>query len=321
MDKSEALRSIDYDLVEYIQKQVQVDFDNFDQRPVSLRFGGKTYAVGEVLGRFRTQLDYPPNAYLMQVDKNEVYFIYFHYCNLDPLRHIHEGYWVLCFRILGDHEIMALYREERKVLLNMSLKRVVDFHGHLCPDLVLGCKLCEYARKLFPSNGGIGGNISVIAENSTSALDAIQIMLGTTMGNQRMLVMDFGKHNYTLLSPKSATGYKLSIKKQQYGEEEVYHQLERKISSNRAVIEDVVHFQKVLDGRVKRLLSLEPEDIYAVHSVQAVQPPVEMPSVFVVCGRCGEEVLETRTIDYQGGFYCSSCFQQIQTACPYNRMQ
>lgn len=42
MDKSEALRSIDYDLVEYIQQKVQVDFDNADQRPISFKFSGKS---------------------------------------------------------------------------------------------------------------------------------------------------------------------------------------------------------------------------------------------------------------------------------------
>ncbi len=320
MDKSEALRSIDYDLVEYIQKQVRVDFDNSDQRPVSFRFGGKTYAVGEVLGRFRTQRGYPLNAYLMQVDKNEVFFIYFHYCGLDPLRSIHEGYWVLCFRILGDHEIMALYREERKVLLNMSLKRVVDFHGHLCPDLVLGCKLCEYARKLFAYGDEIGGGLSIIAENCTSALDAVQMMLGTTIGNQRMLIMDLGKHNYTILSKDSGAGFKLRLKKQQYGDEEIYHLLERKIATSQAILEDVVHFQKLLDGRVEHLLSLEPENIFAVSSVRNVQPPTEMPNVFITCCRCGEQVLKSRKIDYQGKTYCIPCFQQIQTSCPYQRM-
>ena len=64
MDKSEALRSIRYDLVEYIQQKVRADFDNSGQSPISFRFRGKTHFNGEVSERLRTQLECPLNAYL-----------------------------------------------------------------------------------------------------------------------------------------------------------------------------------------------------------------------------------------------------------------
>jgi formylmethanofuran dehydrogenase subunit E len=60
------------------------------------------------------------------------------------------------------------------MLLNMAFKRVVDFHGHLCPDLVLGAKFCEYVKKILLTSGELTGGISIVAENCTSALDAIQ---------------------------------------------------------------------------------------------------------------------------------------------------
>lgn len=202
MDKAEALRSVRYDLVEYIQKKILVDFDNFRQAPVSFSFAGKAHSIGKVLGRFRTRKEHPLNAFLVHIEGGEIYFLYFHFCGLIQQRSIHEGYWVLCFRILGDHELMAFYREDRKMLLNMTLKRVVDFHGHLCPDLVIGGKFCEYVQKFITENGELVGGLSIIAENCTSALDSIQILLGATVGNQRLQGLDFGKHNYTLLTKK-----------------------------------------------------------------------------------------------------------------------
>jgi hypothetical protein len=39
MDRAEALRYIQHDLLEYIQKKVKVDFDNARQIPVSFTFG------------------------------------------------------------------------------------------------------------------------------------------------------------------------------------------------------------------------------------------------------------------------------------------
>ena len=46
---------------------------------------------------------------------------------------------------MRDEELMFFFREERKMLVNMELKRVADFHGHICPDLVIGCKVHELA--------------------------------------------------------------------------------------------------------------------------------------------------------------------------------
>jgi hypothetical protein len=53
MDKSEALRAIHEDHLEYIQCKVKVDFDNRLQQPVTFRFGGRTYTINEVVGNFK----------------------------------------------------------------------------------------------------------------------------------------------------------------------------------------------------------------------------------------------------------------------------
>ena len=114
-----------------------------------------------------------------------------------------EGCWVLSFRVLSDRELMTLYREERQMVVNMAVKRVVDFHGHLCPELVIGMKACEYALQLLFQGKQPTERISVVAENCTSALDAFQVLLGVTVGNQALKVFDFGKHNYTFSRKKA----------------------------------------------------------------------------------------------------------------------
>jgi formylmethanofuran dehydrogenase subunit E len=321
MDTPEALRSIRYDLVEYIQKKVCVVFDDTRHAPVTFTYCNKRYVVEKVLFRLRTASEQPVNAYLIQVNGDEVYFLYFHFHDLNDPNTVREGCWVLCFRILNDHEIMALYREERKMLLNMHLKRVVDFHGHLCPDLVIGCKLCEYAKKLFSPDSDFNNGISVIAENRTSSLDAIQILLGTTIGNQRLHVMDIGKHNYTLLSKVTEFGFRLSLKQRHYNGEEEYHRLERKILNNLSVMDDVVQFQKLLDSRVQCLLGLIPEILFHVRHVESVPPPFETANAFSRCSICGEQVQESHKIDYKDTTYCISCFRQMTMSSPYYTVQ
>jgi len=265
MNAAEALRSIRYDLMEYIQKKVRVDFDNALQMPVHFTLGGKRHIVHETLGRFRTQAKGHINGFLVKADNDEVYFLYFQRCDRNQRSPFNRGFWVLSFRILGDRELMALYREERKMPVNnMTLKKVVDFHGHLCPELVIGCKACEYARRLLSVNGNLEGKISVIAENCTSALDAIQVLLGVTLGSQRLKVFDFGRHNYTFLLKNGQNGLRLSLKEQHYGDENEYRTLEQKIMKDQVSLDEVVQFQQLLDSRVKRLLSSLPEDLFNV---------------------------------------------------------
>ena len=167
MEKTEVLRSIRYDLVEYIQAKVAVEFDNAEQVPLSFIYKKKTYPIREVIGRFLKKEGFSPNGFLVNVDGGDVFFIYFHVRNSGKCMEICEGNWVLCFRVLGDDELMAFYREDRKVLLNMTMKRLVDFHGHLCPDLVIGAKLCEYIQRLLTETSGLNVSISIVAQNCT----------------------------------------------------------------------------------------------------------------------------------------------------------
>jgi formylmethanofuran dehydrogenase subunit E len=133
--------------------------------------------------------------------------------------------------------------------------------------------------------------------------------------------MDFGKHNYTLLSKKAEIGFRLSLKEQHFGDEKEYRELEQKIMNNQVIMEDVVQFQKLLDDRVKYLLGLVPEDIFSVKHVESVPPPFETANTFLQCCMCGELVLKSRTIDYQDATYCIPCFRQITKSCPYNTIQ
>ncbi|MBL0700103.1 MAG: formylmethanofuran dehydrogenase subunit E family protein, partial [Desulfosarcina sp.] len=263
MDAAEALRSIRFDLLEYIQEKVIVDFDNDGRLPVEFARKRKKYNINKVIGFFRTRSNLPINAFLVKTGDEEVYFLYFHFMDSISRSPLNAGCWVLSFRILHDHELMALYRRERKMLLNMTLKRVVDFHGHLCPELVVGAKVSEYAQKLFPDRG-----FSLIAENSTSAIDAIQVLLGITIGNQRLKVMDFGKHNYTFTLKDKQKAFMLSLKKLRYNDEEEYRMLYSKIKSSEVTIDEVVDFQKILDHRSRTLLELNLDELFDLNEVE-----------------------------------------------------
>ncbi len=310
MNAAEALRSIRYDWLSYIQEKVRVSFDNGMQAPVHFRHGSRELLIHEVLGRFRMRAGCGPTGFLVETDDREVYFLYFH--KLDTDGGIEEGYWVLGFRVLGDNELMAFYRDDRKMLVNMTVKRVVDFHGHLCPELAIGMKACELARRLLFKDEEPSGRISVLAENCTSALDALQILLGVTLGNQCLKVLDFGKHNYTFSRINSHDGFMLRLKGLTYGDEHEYEILEEKIVHGQISLDEVVRFQELLDGRVLKLLSSCPEDIFDVVEASRTVQTVETPAAYQSCAGCGQQVLKEHAVGFQGRLYCAPCLQVIQ---------
>ena len=310
MDAVEALRSIRFDLFEYIQEKVIVDLDNNGGLPVEFTHKRKKHNINKVIGLFKTGSNRPINAFLVETEDEDVYFLYFHFLNSYSEGSVNSGHWVLSFRILDDRELMALYRRDRKMLLNMTLKRVVDFHGHLCPELVIGARVSEYAQKHFPDR-----SFSLIAENSASAIDAIQILLGITMGNQRLKIMDFGKHNYTFMLKTKQKAFMLSLKKLRYNNDEEYRMLSNKIRNSGATIDDVVNFQRILDNRSKMLFELNLDELFDLKEVEWKEAFAEMPALYCTCRRCGQEVLTDFAVKSHNNIYCMQCFQQINAGC------
>jgi len=269
MKRDEVLRSIQEDLLEYIQKKVTVEYDNHRQRPVSFLYDGRTHRIDQALDRFRMVETQPVNAFLVCTDGGQVYCLVFQPHDVDGCPPIQAGFWVLSFRVLEDGELMALYRADRKTVVDNTFKRVVEFHGRLCPDLVLGKKLCECLIKRHASGGGPDGEWSVVAENRTPALDAIQVMLGVTLGNRRLRIMDSGRHRYTFLPETGQGAIRLSLKRHHDSNAAEYRLLAKKLETRQGTLDEMVHFQVLLDARVKHLMHLSPEDLFDVEPIHS----------------------------------------------------
>ena len=193
------------------------------------------------------------------------------------------------------------------MLVSPELKRVVDFHGHLCPDLAIGIKLCEFVRQILGNNED---NLFVVAENSTSAVDAIQMLLGTTLGNQHLFIMDKGKHNYSIYFNKKREAIKFLLKPLIFGDEEEFSNLEKSILKNWATLDDVVRYQELLDNRIITILNLHPKEIFKTQNIVWEDHLKEFSSMYVKCEMCNEVVIESKSIKHKGKVYCISCFKK-----------
>jgi formylmethanofuran dehydrogenase subunit E len=180
------------------------------------------------------------------------------------------------------------------------------------PNWRLGMKACEYAQEQLRKGNEPTGRISVLAENCSSALDALQVLLGVTLGNQCLKVLDFGKHNYTFSVRDANAGFTLRLRALFYGDEQEYEILEEKIVHNQISLDEVVKFQELLDARALKLLTSRPEDLFDVIDAGETVQTLETPAAYLSCAGCGQPVLKEHAIEFQGRRYCAPCLQLLE---------
>ena len=61
-------------------------------------------------------------------------------------------------------------------------QKAAAFHGHVCPGLAIGFKACEAAMKVMGVTGSKDEELVCITENDACGVDAIQAVLGCSLG-------------------------------------------------------------------------------------------------------------------------------------------
>jgi len=77
--------------------------------------------------------------------------------------------------------------ENIKFKLPEDLKKCVEFHGHLCPGLVYGYLVAKEAINLLNLKRSKDEEVVVISENDSCAVDALQVLLGTSTGKGNLI--------------------------------------------------------------------------------------------------------------------------------------
>ena len=91
-------------------------------------------------------------------------------------------------------------------------EKCVAFHGHSCGGLRIGYAAAEYAMKLL--NIGFSDNEQVvcISENDACGVDAIQVMLGCSIGKGNLLFHMTGKQAFSFYNRATGESVRLVLK-------------------------------------------------------------------------------------------------------------
>ena len=77
-------------------------------------------------------------------------------------------------------------------------KRAAAFHGHICIGLTIGYRVAHRALAALREKRAPDEEIIAIVENDACGVDAIQWLLGCTLGKGNLIFRDQGKHAFTI---------------------------------------------------------------------------------------------------------------------------
>ena len=88
----------------------------------------------------------------------------------------------------------------------------VAFHGHECGGLTIGYKASLYAIELLKLDFSADEQVVCISENDACGVDAVQVMLGCSIGKGNLLFHMRGKQAFSFYNRKTGTSVRLVLK-------------------------------------------------------------------------------------------------------------
>ncbi|MDD5451312.1 MAG: FmdE family protein [Desulfovibrionales bacterium] len=186
-----------------------------------------------------------------------------------------------------------------------DLKKVIAFHGHICPGVAYGYRVAKEAIRHL---GGKAKDEELVAivENDSCAVDAIQVLTGCTFGKGNLIFHDYGKQVYTFYSRAAGEGIRFSIDFD-YTETPEEKAAWEKFQVGDRTEEVSAQIRSRKAKKVQAILSAASEEMMKIKRVTIIPPPEAKLYPGVRCAVCGEKVMEPRARVKGGKIVCIPC--------------
>ncbi len=183
-----------------------------------------------------------------------------------------------------------------------DLQTCVDFHGHLCPGLVYGYLVAKEAMRLLGiKQRAVDEEVVAICESDTCAVDALQALLGTTAGKGNLIIHNYGKNAFTILSRSASCSYRF-MKRDPYeyrGEDNArYERLDAALMADTASEEERSEARQM---KIADLLTRPFESVFMTTPVPFDPPAYAPMGPSDPCANCGEMTMRLRMVEMPDG--------------------
>ena len=162
-------------------------------------------------------------------------------------------------------------------------EKCVAFHGHACGGLTIGYKAALNAIELLDLQFSEDEKVVCIAENDACSVDAIQVVLGCSVGKGNLLFHMRGKQAYSFYERGSGRSVRLVLKDR---------------PENMTREESFAYYQR-----------LEPKDMFDVKEATCALPEPARIFDSYRCECCGETAGANWIRISNGKKLCLDCYQ------------
>ena len=162
-------------------------------------------------------------------------------------------------------------------------EKCAAFHGHECGGLTIGYKAALYAIELLDLHFSDDEQVVCITENDACGVDAIQVILGCSVGKGNLLFHLRGKQAFSFYNRTTGRSVRLVLKDRPEG-------MSRQ--------ESFAYYQ-----------SLAPRDMFTVKETTITLPESARLFQSVKCECCGENTAENMIRLENGKKLCLDCYQ------------
>lgn len=201
--------------------------------------------------------------------------------------------------------------KEDEIIMPDDLKKCVEFHGHICPGLIYGYRVAREAIRLMDLTRAVDEEIVAVCENDSCAVDALQVLLGTAAGKGNLIIKDFGKNAYTVLSRSRRQAYRFSRKTHydyQGRDKDTFERLEAAVAEGSASEADRKNLRRL---KIDDLLARPFGEIFITQKLPFEEPLYAPLAPSEACAVCGEMTMAAKMVKLKDGrSLCLPCSQK-----------
>jgi formylmethanofuran dehydrogenase subunit E len=176
----------------------------------------------------------------------------------------------------------------RVEMLPLDLQKAVDFHGHLCPGLLIGYRAVKAAIKALDIDPSEDEELVAEVGNDSCSVDAFQSMLSTTFGKGNLKFLDHGKQVFTITDRENEKAVRIAFIGDKFKDKRPDGSTDRK-------------------SYMKALLERPDDDLMKVELVKPAPPAKARIEPSLVCQNCGENVQQSKSIHKDDRVLCKPC--------------
>ena len=188
-----------------------------------------------------------------------------------------------------------------------GLQDAIKFHGHLCAGLAIGYMASKVAIDWLELKRSQDEELVAIVESDGCAIDAIQSMLGCSIGKGNLIFRDYGKMVFTVIRRDNNKAVRIALSADVFKRSKEENMIMKKAFSDDATEDDQRKFWDLQQKWINKILSADKNKLFHTKEVHVEIP--EKAKIFdsVICHFCGESVMEPRARLREGKPACIPC--------------